>query len=433
MSNPLNIAIAGLGSVGVGTVQVLQKHAREIAVRCGREINITAVSSRDKSKDRGVDLSGFAWFDDPVEMAKTAKADVVVELIGGSTGVALDVTMASIAAGRHVVTANKALVAEAGENIARAAEDAGVTLAYEAAVAGGIPIIKAIREGLAGNRVSRVIGILNGTCNYILSTMEETGRDFDSVLKDAQDLGFAEADPSFDIDGVDAAHKLAILASLAFGTRLGFKQVHIEGLRDITALDFVYAKELGYRIKLLGLAGQTDAGVYQRVYPCLIDQEGPLAAVDGSFNAVIAEGDFVGRSVYEGRGAGAGPTASAVVADLIDIAAGRLSLAFGVPAARLADLKAIPIKDRAGPFYIRLTVIDQPGVFADISSAFGHANISMESILQRDHDEAGNAHIVIVTHSITEGALRLALKGLEDHTAVVEAPHVIRIEDVWGE
>ena len=433
MSDPLKVAIAGLGTVGSGTVQVLQTHEEDIAVRCGRPIAITAVSARDKNKDRGFDLSGFMWFDDAVAMAKDADADVIVELIGGSSGIALDITQSAFAAGRHVVTANKALLAEVGGDIAQAAEDAGVVLAYEAAVAGGIPIIKALREGLAGNRISRVLGILNGTCNYILSTMEETGRGFDDVLKEAQDLGYAEVDPRFDIDGIDAAHKLAILTSLAFGTKIEFSQVHIEGIRHITALDFEYARELGYRIKLLGLAGETETGIYQRVHPCLIDQDGPLAAVDGSFNAVIAEGDFVGRSVYEGRGAGAGPTASAVVADLVDIAAGRLSPTFGVPATQLADLKPSPIVDRTGAFYVRLTVVDQPGVFADISAMFRDENISMESILQRDHDAAGNVHIVIVTHNIKEGALRQALVRLEAHAAVVEAPHIIRIEDVWGD
>ena len=433
MTQSLKVAIAGLGTVGTGTVQMLQTHADVIRARCGRIIDITAVSARDPSKDRGVDLSTYTWFDDPVVMAAEADADVVVELIGGSSGVALDTTTTAFKAGRHVVTANKALIAESGYALAGEAENAGVALTYEAAVAGGIPIIKALREGLAGNKVSRVLGILNGTCNYILSTMEESGRDFDDVLKDAQELGYAEADPSFDIDGVDAAHKLSILTSLAFGTQIQFDAVHIEGIRDITPLDFTYARELGYRIKLLGLAGETDGGVYQRVHPCLIHQDGPLAAVDGSFNAVIAEADFVGRSVYEGRGAGAGPTASAVVADLIDIAAGRLSPMFGIPVRELRPLKSQPIDDHEGAFYVRLTVVDQPGVFADISAMFRDETISMESILQRDHDAAGNAHIVIVTHEVKEGSLRHALAGFEAHKAVIEVPHVIRIENVWGD
>jgi homoserine dehydrogenase len=433
MSDPLKVAIAGLGTVGAGTVEVLTAHADQIAARCGRHISITAVSARDRNKDRGVDLSPFTWFDDPVVMACEADADVIVELIGGSTGTALDLTKAAFSAGRHVVTANKALVAEVGTDLAQAAEAAGVMLAYEAAVAGGIPIIKALREGLAGNQISRVLGILNGTCNYILSTMDSTGRDFDDVLKEAQDLGYAEADPSFDIDGVDAAHKLAILASLAFGTKVAFNDVHTEGIRHVAAIDFEYARDLGFRIKLLGLAEQTEAGISQRVHPCLIDEHGPLAIVDGSYNAVIAEGDFVGRSVFEGRGAGAGPTASAVVADVIDIAAGRFNNTFGVPAAHLQDLASVSIGDRVGAFYVRLKVIDQTGVFADIGSVFRDHSISMESILQRDHDSDGNVHVVIVTHDVKESALRAALAGLEAHDAMVENPHVIRIEDVGGE
>ena len=433
MSESLKVAIAGLGTVGIGTVRILQVHAQDITSKCGRPIEITAVSALDKGKDRGVNIDRYQWFDDAVEMAKSTDAEVLVELIGGASGVALDVTNAAIAAGRHVVTANKALIAEQGNLLAQLAEDAGLVLAYEAAVAGGIPVVKALREGLAGDKISRVIGILNGTCNYILSTMENTGRDFNQVLHEAQDLGYAESDPSFDVDGIDSAHKLAILASLAFGTRLGFDQVHVEGIRDINPLDFLYAKELGYRIKLLGLAGKTQSGVYQRVYPCLIDQEGPLAAVDGSFNAVIAESDFVGRSVYEGRGAGPGPTATAVVADLIDIATNRLLPTFGIPAQQLTELCPIHINEYSGSFYVRLTVNDQPGVFADISAAFGQAGISMESILQRDHDAAGNVHIVIITHSIAGNDLLEALQALEDHDAVRQPPNVIRIEDVWGE
>lgn len=432
MSGPLKVAIAGLGTVGVGTIQVLTTHADQIASRCGRKIQVTAVSARDRSKDRGVDVSSYAWFDDPVAMARDADADVIVELIGGSTGVALDLAKAAFSSGRHVVTANKALVAEAGSELAQAAEATSSILAYEAAVAGGIPIIKALREGLAGNDVSRVLGILNGTCNYILSTMDSTGRDFDDVLKEAQDLGYAEADPSFDIDGVDAAHKLAILSSIAFGNKVRFDEVYVEGIRNIEAKDFEYARDLGYCIKLLGLTGQSESGVYQRVHPCLIDASGPLSSVDGSFNAVIAEGDFVGRSTYEGRGAGAGPTASAVVADIIDIAAGRQSYTFGIPAEQLQDLSPTPIQSRIGAYYIRLMVRDQAGVFADIGSVFRDHSISMDSIIQRDHDEDGNVHVVIVTHDVQESALMAALSELQSHEAMVESPHFIRIENLGG-
>lgn len=433
MSEPFKVAIAGLGTVGIGTIQVLTTHADQIAARCGRLIQITAVSARDRQKERDADVSHYVWFDDPVAMAREADADVIVELIGGSTGTALDLTKEALAAGRHVVTANKALIAEAGAGLAVDAESSGKMLAYEAAVAGGIPIIKALREGLAGNSISRVLGILNGTCNYILTTMDATGRDFDDVLKDAQDLGYAEADPSFDIDGVDAAHKLAILSSLAFGTKVDFDSVYIEGIRNVSAKDFEYARDLGYRVKLLGLTGELDNGIYQRVHPCLINDDGPMAAVDSSFNAVIAEGDFVDRSTYEGRGAGAGPTASAVVADLMDIAAGRFNHTFGVPSADLRAAASIQVENRVGAYYVRLKVLDQAGVFADIGSAFRDHSISMDSIIQRDHDSDGNVHVVIVTHDVLESALLAALDGLSKHEAMVESPHFIRIENLGGE
>lgn len=433
MSEPLKIAIAGLGTVGIGTIHSLTIHADQVAARCGRPIQITAVSARNRRRKRDADVSSYVWFDDPVVMAKEADADVIVELIGGSSGVALDLTREALAAGRHVVTANKALMAEAGAGLAIEAEASGKTLAYEAAVAGGIPIIKALREGLGGNSFSRVLGILNGTCNYILSTMDATGRDFDDVLRDAHDLGYAEADPSFDIDGVDAAHKLAILSSLAFGTKVDFESVYVEGIRNLIAKDFEYARDLGYCVKLLGLTGELDGGIYQWVHPCLIDAHGPLAAVNGSFNAVIAEGDFVGRSTYEGRGAGAGPTASAVVADLMDIAAGRFNHTFAVPSADLRNAASVQVEKRVGAYYVRLKVLDQAGVFADVGSAFRDHRISMESIIQRDHDSDGNVHIVIVAHDVLESQMMDALEDLEKHEAMVEAPHFIRIENLSGE
>ncbi|MBT4218903.1 MAG: homoserine dehydrogenase, partial [Rhodospirillaceae bacterium] len=322
MSNPMKIAVAGLGTVGAGTVKVLQDNADLLSSRSGRSIQVTAVSARDKSRDRGVPLDGYAFFEDAVEMAAKADADVVVELIGGENGVAKDVVEAAIKSGKHVVTANKALVAHHGTALANAAEQAGVTLNYEAAVAGGIPVIKSLREGLAGNKLSSVYGILNGTCNYILSRMRNEGLDFAEVLDDAQRLGFAEADPSFDIDGVDAAHKLAILASVAFGRNVDFGSVYIEGIRQVSQLDIQFAEELGYRIKLLGIAAETDHGIEQRVHPCMVPDSAPIASVEDVFNAVVAEGDQVGTLMLEGRGAGAGPTASAVVGDLVDIARG---------------------------------------------------------------------------------------------------------------
>jgi homoserine dehydrogenase len=426
----LKVAIAGLGTVGAGALKILHSNAAEIAARCGRPITVAAVASRDRKKDRGVPLDGVKWFDDAAAMAAEADVDVVVELIGGSEGIARKTVEAAIARGRHVVTANKALLAHHGVALATAAEKAGLSLNFEAAVAGGIPIIKALREGLAANKIRRVAGILNGTCNYILTTMRATGRSFADVLKEAQDLGYAEADPSFDIDGTDAAHKLAILASVAFGTPVDIKAVHVEGIRHVSSLDLQYAEEFGYIIKLLGVAERLDrdGGVLmQRVYPCLIKPDMPLANVDGVFNAVVAEGDFVGRSVYEGRGAGAGPTASAVVADLMDIACGRKVPTFGIPVGALKTIPNVPVAAHVGEYYVRLLVVDRPGVFADIAIAFRDESVSMESVLQRGRN-AANVNVVIITHETQEAPLLRALKRLQANAALVEPPHMMRIE-----
>ena len=311
---PLRLGIAGLGTVGGGVVRMVQTHGELLAARSGRPMQITAVSARDKNRDRGLDLGAFTWYDDPVDLARSDEIDVLVELIGGDDGPAKLAVEAAIANGKDVVTANKALIAHHGTALAGAAEAKGVALNYEAAVAGGIPIVKAMREGLAGNSFSRVYGILNGTCNYILSAMRDSGRDFSDVLDEAQALGYAEADPAFDVDGVDAAHKLAILTSLAFGCPVNLDAVHIEGIRQVSAVDIEFATELGYRIKLLAIARLTDNGVEQRVHPCMVAEGTSIAHVDGVFNAVVAEGDFVDRVVFEGRGAGEGPTASAAPA-----------------------------------------------------------------------------------------------------------------------
>jgi homoserine dehydrogenase len=426
----LKVAVAGLGTVGAETVRLLAAQADLITARCGRPVVVTAVSARSRGKDRGVDLSGLAWYDDPVTMAREADADLICELIGGSEGTAKEVVETALAAGRHVVTANKALIAHHGAALAVAAEEKGLALNYEAAVAGGIPIIKALREGLSGNRLSSVYGILNGTCNYILTVMRATGRDFSDVLADAQALGYAEADPSFDVDGVDAAHKLAILTSLAFGTQVDFDKVHIEGIRHVSAVDIQFAEELGYRIKLLGIARQTDHGVEQRVHPCMVPVATPIATVDDVFNAVVAEGDAVGRSVYEGRGAGAGPTASAVLADILDVAANRRSPTFGIPASQLTPLTAWSMDQYIGAYYIRLMVKDVPGVFADIASALREAEVSMEAILQRGRAPGEVVPVVMTLHETAESSLRDALARVEAIEAVVEPPRVIRIESL---
>lgn len=428
MTRPLSVALAGLGTVGAGTLQILRTNAELIAARAGRPIAVTAVAARDRSRDRGIPLDGLRWYDDPVALAHDSAVDVVVEAIGGSEGAARATVEAALAAGKPVVTANKALLAVHGAALARSAEMQGVPLAFEAAVAGGIPVIKVLREGLAANRFQRVTGILNGTCNYILTQMRERGREFAEALADAQRLGYAEADPSFDIDGVDAAHKLAILAALAFGRPVDFSAVHVEGIRNITALDIKLAGELGYRIKLLGLARCTDRGVETRVHPCMVPATFPLARVDGVFNAVVAEGDFVGRVVLEGRGAGAGPTASAVVADLIDIARNRHTPVWGAGLDDLAPLPSLPMEERTGAYYLRLMVVDRPGVIADVTGALRDSGISLESMLQRGRAPGEAVPVVLTTHDSSERAMRKAIARIEALETVLESPALIRIE-----
>jgi homoserine dehydrogenase len=354
--------------------------------------------------------------------------DVVVELIGGSDGPARELVQAALTAGKPVVTANKAMLAVHGAALARQAEEHRVPLAFEAAVAGGIPVIKALREGLAANRVLRIAGILNGTCNYILTQMRERSREFAEVLADAQKLGYAEADPSFDIDGVDAAHKLAILAALAFGRPVAFDAVHVEGIRKVSALDIAFANELGYRIKLLGIARYSDGGIEARVHPCMVPASAPIARVDGVFNAVVAEGDFVGRVMLEGRGAGAGPTASAVVADLIDVARSRLTPVWGVGSAELSNAASVPMSEHVGAYYLRLMVVDRPGVIADVTAVLRDFGISLESMLQRGRAPGEAVPVVLVTHETQEAAMREALSRIAALNAVLEAPTLIRIE-----
>jgi homoserine dehydrogenase len=428
MTEPLKIAIAGLGTVGAGVLKLLATNHELVARRAGRPIAVTAVSARDRSRDRGVDIGGLRWFDDAATMAAEADADVIVELVGGSDGVARKVLDAAIARGKDIVTANKALLAIHGTALARAAEAKGVALCYEAAVVGGIPAIKSVREGLAGNRITRIYGILNGTCNYILTQMRKTGRAFADLLADAQKLGYAEADPGFDVDGIDAAHKLAVLAALAFGTEVNFKGVYIEGIRHVSPLDLDYARELGYRVKLLGLARMTEHGLEQRVHPCMVPIETPIADVEDVFNAVVAEGNFVGNSVYEGRGAGAGPTASAVVADLIDLARDRRAPTFGVPVDYLAKPPVSPMDRRVGAYYIRLMVVDRPGVIADITAVLRDESVSLEAMLQRGRSPNETVTVVLTTHDTHEAAMNRALSKIAAFSHVSEPPRAIRIE-----
>ena len=430
MSDSLRIAIAGLGTVGAGTVAVLTEHRALIAERGGRNVDIVAVSAQNRSKDRGVSLDGYDWYDDPVAMAREADVDLVLELIGGEDGPAKAVCETAIAAGRHVVTANKALLAMHGDALASAAEAAGVSLNYEAAIAGGIPIVRALREGLAGNRITRVYGILNGTCNYILTEMREKRLSFETVLAEAQKLGYAEAEPSVDVDGIDAAHKLALLASLAFGTRVNFAGVYTEGIRRVALEDIDYAEEFGYRIKLLGSARMTEDGLEQRVFPCMVSKDKPIAHVEDAYNAVVAHGDFVDDTMYEGRGAGAGPTASAVVADIVDVARGFSVSTFGIPVGALADAEPAPIERHRGAYYIRLMVRDEPGVIAEITAVFRDEAISIESMLQRARSETEAVPVVLNTHVCEEAAMRRTLERIEALDSVVEQPTMIRIESL---
>ncbi|RJF87250.1 homoserine dehydrogenase [Oleomonas cavernae] len=431
MTEPLRLGIAGLGTVGGGLVRLLDAHGDRLALRTGRRIEIAAVCARDKTKDRGLGhaLDGVRWHDDAVALARDAQVDVLVELIGGN-GVAKDAVEAALSLGKPVVTANKALLAHDGLALARAAERAGVALNFEAAVAGGIPVVKALREGFAGNRINALFGILNGTSNYILTSMAATGASFESALAEAQALGYAEADPSFDVDGVDAAHKLSLLASLAFAAPVDFSAVYVEGIRRITALDISFAHELGFRIKILGIARATDHGLEVRVHPAMVPEGTALAHVDGVYNGVVIEGDFVDQMVFEGRGAGAGPTASAVMADIVDIALGLKLPLYGVPVDRLGQIAMASIDRRIGACYLRLSVVDRPGVIADIAAILRDEQVSIESLLQRGRAPGEAVPVVIVTHEVEEAAMRRALARMGALATVLEPPTMIRIEEI---
>ncbi|MEO0439944.1 MAG: homoserine dehydrogenase [Pseudomonadota bacterium] len=427
MTTPFRIAMAGLGTVGTGVIRLVSENASMIAARAGRPLEIVAVSARDRNRDRGVDLDSYSWSDDARALADTPDADCVVELIGGSDGPALDLARGSLNAGKSFVTANKAMIAHHGMELAQLAEDRSVSLKYEAAVAGGIPVIKGLRDGAAANRIDRVYGILNGTCNYILSTMEKHGSDFEEVLKEAQELGYAEADPGFDIDGVDAAHKLAILAALSFGKALDFGGVETAGIRSIMAADIGQAKALGYRIRLLGMARLDDGKLFQRVNPYLVPESHPLAHIDGSTNAVVAEGNFSGRLMFQGAGAGDGPTASAVVADLIDIARGDCGSVFAMPARNMVDADRAESGNREGKSYIRFVVADKPGVLAEITAAMRDANVSIESMIQTQKTDDGSVLISMVTHNSRESDIGASLATLSSSSSIQGSPMVMHL------
>ena len=405
-----------------------------MATTCGRAIAITAVTARDKSRDRGIDLNGVTWFDTPEAMAAEADIDVFVELMGGAEGAAARSVRTALQRGLHVVTANKALLAASGVELAEIAEQKGVLLNYEAAVAGGIPVIKALRESLTGNTVSRVYGIMNGTCNYILTRMEKEGLSFADCLKEAQRLGYAEADPAFDIEGNDTAHKLSILTTLAFGTRIAPDEIYLEGISNISIEDICAAADLGYRIKLLGVAQRTDTGIEQRVHPTMVPRDSVIAQVDGVTNAVAVESDILGELLMVGPGAGGNATASAVLGDIADIAksqpgAQRVPV-LGTPAAALAPYKRAQMQSHEGGYFIRLTVADRTGVFASIAACMAQNDISLESIVQRGKPDDSDVSktIILVTHATMEDSVRKAVDAIKAESYLVGEPQVIRIE-----
>ncbi|MDP7152153.1 MAG: homoserine dehydrogenase, partial [Paracoccaceae bacterium] len=396
MTNPLRLGIAGLGTVGVGVVKIVQNHATRMAARTGRMIEITAVSARTRDKDRGVDLSGIAWEDDPVRLATRDDVDIYVELMGGSDGPAKASTEAALKAGKDVVTANKAMLAHHGQELAELAESNGRVIRFEAAVAGGIPCIKALTEGLAGNTFSRVMGVMNGTCNYILTRMEATGQGYNALFDEADKLGYLEADPNLDVGGIDAGHKLSLLSSIAYGTQVDFDAVYLEGIQRIKIEDIRHAADMGYRIKLLGIAKMTDEGLSQSMAPCLVPADSPLGQLEGGTNMIVIEGDSVGQIVLRGAGAGEGPTASAVMGDVCDIARGIRVATFGQPAATL--VKATSTMSTAEtPYYIRMDLLDKPGALAAVAKALGEAGVSIDRMRQTSHEDE-LAPVLIVTH-----------------------------------
>ncbi|MEO0641929.1 MAG: homoserine dehydrogenase [Pseudomonadota bacterium] len=430
---PLRIAIAGLGTVGAGVVRLLDTNRDLIAARAGRGIEVTAVSARDRGKDRGINHDRFYWEDDMTALATREDVDVVLELVGGSDGPALALSRAALAAGKGLVTANKAMIAHHGLALAEQAETRGAPLKFEAAVAGGIPVVKGLREGTSANALTKVYGILNGTCNYILSEMEATGADFAEVLAEAQRLGYAEADPTFDIEGIDAAHKLAILAAIGFGARVDFANVRTTGIVAVRAADIAQADALGFVIRLIAEADAADGTLLQRVRPCLVAKDHPLSGVDGPTNAVVAEGNFSGRLLFQGAGAGDGPTASAVVADLIDIArvfenGGEVGAPFSMPVAQLAPLSPAEPGHRLERAYLRFTVNDRPGVLAEITAAMRDADVSIESLIQQGRGSAnGEVLVAMVTHEGPECHVARALELLKGSASLTAAPLVLPI------
>ena len=425
---PLRLGIAGLGTVGAGVLKIVRRHGALLAARAGRPVEVVAVSARSRDKDRGVPIAAYAWEDDPVALARRDDVDVLVELMGGTDGPAKAATEAAIAAGKDVVTANKAMLAVHGHALAGAAEGGGRVIRFEAAVAGGIPVVKALTEGLAGNEITRVLGVMNGTCNYILTRMEDARLPYETVFEEAAKLGYLEADPTLDVGGIDAAHKLALLAAIAFGTQVDFDAVAIEGIERVTIEDIEQAADMGYRVKLLGVAEMTGRGLETRMTPCLVPVTSPLGQLEAATNMVVLEGDAVGRIVLRGAGAGEGPTASAVMADVIDIARGTRVSTFGRPAAGLAA--ATPAQTATpAPYYLRLELKDRPGALARVAAVLGEAGISIDRMRQYGHEDTA-APVLIVTHKTGRDAVDQAIAALPATGVVLAAPVALRIENV---
>ncbi|MDF1669090.1 MAG: homoserine dehydrogenase [Roseovarius sp.] len=428
MTHPLRLGIAGLGTVGTGVIKIIRQKANLLADRAGRPVVITAVSARSRDKDRGVNLKDYAWEDDPVALATRDDVDVFVELMGGSDGPAKAATEAAIAAGKDVVTANKAMLAHHGHALAMAAEDAGRVIRFEAAVAGGIPVIKALTEGLAGNEVTRVMGVMNGTCNYILTRMQSAGLPYDEVFEEANQLGYLEADPTLDVGGIDAGHKLSLLAAIAFGTQVDFDAVELDGIERITIDDIHQAADMGYRIKLLGVAQLTGRGLEQRMSPCLVPDTSPLGQLEGGTNMCVLEGDAVEQIVLRGPGAGEGPTASAVMGDVMDIARGFRMPVFGRPAVGLTKAKPAQAVTPA-PYYLRMALEDKPGAMAKIATVLGENGVSIDRMRQYQHN-GSTAPVLIVTHKVTRNDLDHALAAMAKLDVMKETPVALRIETV---
>jgi len=428
MTTPLRLGIAGLGTVGVGIVRIVKKHGALLALRAGRSVEIVAVSARSKTKNRDVDLSDYDWEDDPVALAKRSDIDVFIEVMGGHDGPAKDATEAAIATGKDVVSANKALLAIHGQALAEAAEASDRVIRFEAAVAGGIPVVKSLTEGLAGNEITRVMGVMNGSCNYILTRMQDAGLSYEAVFDEANQLGYLEADPELDVGGIDAGHKLALLSSIAFGTQVDFDAVELEGIGSVTIEDIHQAADMGYKIKLLGVAQMTGRGLEQRMSPCLVPDTSPLGQLQGGTNMVVLEGDAVSQIVLRGPGAGEGPTASAVMGDVMDIARGMRVSTFGQPAKTLRKARAARAAVPA-PYYLRLQLIDKPGALAKVAQALGEAGISIDRMRQYDHADT-TAPVLIVTHKTTRTALEEAMADFKSTGVVTGTPVAIRIEAV---